>query len=680
MDKSRENIRKDRLTMTEIPWAKIGKPLEDLLRYERQLGHYEHAGYDLISTLVHSPIPDRSNRGSIGNWRSFILGDDHFETVVSQVIAISIKDSITPKTALDTIRTIAEAAYANFPQQAPLFLEAYLKQRPYFPGSVRDQLDQLAAAGTTSIPLCAAALAVEIQRAKPVETQDEAEKEVFDHWYGRIVREEISEHQAKTIPAQILEAEARLLEHLQEMEENVQADKATLYKSYSCILKSNNIPTLTDLVTAASKSGLGISVEQVENFLENLSRDEALHRFEQLGAWIARINNQNHDGVTLTPVLTDYLAQPSDFESLIGELDRLRAETRAGHFRMNNELQKELEYMRFTTEYNWQFDEPLDTSEHYAMFEQLQKLPPPCEEEFELDGQHLVEVRRVAYEAVGFLRFLREFRARTSRRIAVIGNDRYGRQWVVEPQEDYLHDGFTLHYFRNPSHMSMRLKVRHELFYNIRMGFTRDFVKDLNQHMPHVVIADSCSPRGGDQIMQLSRGCRDYVNWFMVFNDIRAQSDGSRYEAHSSLPPEHLPELKKWHEFTRVRRQLQDWVDPGPTYKIAHWAPVQKETVLLGDFTVPRKDPDLDDDSPQVIIANPVVYPDDNNEIPEPLRGTSPYYFDDPERYEKEEVLFGFGDHGFETRLKGVTTDTFVAAIQHYMKTEIDRLLRETGD
>ena len=172
--------------MAEIPWAKIGKPLEDLLRYECQLGHYEHAGYDLISTLVHSPIPDRSLSpiDSIGDWRSFILGDDHFEAVVSQVIAISKKDSITPKTALDTIRTIVEAAYANFPQQAPSFLEAYLKQRPNFPGSVRDQLDQLAAAGTTSIPLCAAALAVEIQRAKPVETQDEAEKEVFDHWYG----------------------------------------------------------------------------------------------------------------------------------------------------------------------------------------------------------------------------------------------------------------------------------------------------------------------------------------------------------------------------------------------------------------------------------------------------------------------------------------------------------------
>ena len=651
------------MTTRAIPWAKIGKPLEDLLGYERQIGHYEHASYELISTLVHA-TQDTA-------WRSFILEGDHCKAVIAQVIAISKNSSTTPRACLDAIRTMVEAVHATFPQQAPAFLEAYLKQRPHFPAPLRNQLDQHAIQGNTSIPLCAAAFAAATEQAGLAEAQDEAEKEVFNHWCERILQGELTEHQAQTLPAQILKAEARL----QELDEE-QVARATLYKSYGRVFMSKDIPGLTDLVLAAHRSNLPISVEQIEPFMEHLSRDEALRRIEHLGAWLARTNNQNHDGVLLTPMLTEYLAQPSEFDALLRELDRLRAETRAGRFHIDHELQKELEFLRFSVEYSWQFD---DSPAHYTVFKQLPQLPPQSEEAFELDGQHLVEVRRVAYEAVGFLRFLRDFRERSSRPIAVVGNDRYGRQWVVEPLEDYLEDGFTVHYFRNPSHKSMRLKVRHELFHSIRMGFTRDFVKELNQHMPHVVIADSCSPRGGDHIMRLSRGSRDYINWFMVFNDIRAQGDGSRYEEHSSLPPGHFPELKKWHEFTRVRRQLRDWVDPGSTYRIAHWAPILKERVLLGDFEVPRKDPDLDDDSPQVVIVNPAVYPDDNNEIPEELRGTAPYYFDGPERYEKEELTFGFGDHGFENRLQGTTTDTFVAAVQRHMKEEIKRILQREG-
>ena len=37
----------------EIPWGDIGEPLADLLRYEREIGYYEHAGYALLSTVVH---------------------------------------------------------------------------------------------------------------------------------------------------------------------------------------------------------------------------------------------------------------------------------------------------------------------------------------------------------------------------------------------------------------------------------------------------------------------------------------------------------------------------------------------------------------------------------------------------------------------------------------------------
>ena len=74
-----------------IPWGDIGEPLADLLRYEREIGYYEHASYALLSTVVHETT------GSA--WRQFLLTGDNFATVVKQVIAISDKESKNPQSS-----------------------------------------------------------------------------------------------------------------------------------------------------------------------------------------------------------------------------------------------------------------------------------------------------------------------------------------------------------------------------------------------------------------------------------------------------------------------------------------------------------------------------------------------------------------------------------------------------
>ena len=73
----------------EIPWGDIGEPLADLLRYEHEIGYYEHAGYALLSTVVHETT------GSA--WQKFLLADDNFAAVVCQVITISDRESKNPK-------------------------------------------------------------------------------------------------------------------------------------------------------------------------------------------------------------------------------------------------------------------------------------------------------------------------------------------------------------------------------------------------------------------------------------------------------------------------------------------------------------------------------------------------------------------------------------------------------
>ena len=79
------------------------------------------------------------------------------------------------------------------------------------------------------------------------------------------------------------------------------------------------------------------------------------------------------------------------------------------------------------------------------------------------------------------------------------------------------------------------------------------------------------------------------LNWFMVFNDIRAQGDSSAYESESTLPAHHFPELRKWYEYVITKRDMQHYVGPGASYRIRHWAPELKAEVLMGDMVVPSR-------------------------------------------------------------------------------------------
>ena len=428
----------------------------------------------------------------------------------------------------------------------------------------------------------------------------------------------------------------------------------------------------------AGELRLGIGRGEIEVFLGRHGIEEVERRVEKLGEWVGAVNSQNHDGVALTSVIVEYLAGEGDIDGLIGELERLREETRRGKFDMENVLQRELEYKRFESEARRQRDWPKEAEEQRAAFEALRWM---AEEEdgkdFVLSERDRVEARRAAYEGKLFYDFLVEFRERTDRVIAVIGNERYGRHWVVEPLEAYLEGEFEIYYFRVPSHESMRLTVPHYLERFQLNGFTPEFVKRLSREMPHVIIVDECSPRRAENYSKMARGVRDLVNWFMVFNDLRAEGDGSRYEGESTLPTHHFGELRKWYEYVQVWRKLKPWVEPGETYAVAHWAPELKEEVLMGDMIIPNRRPDLDSDKAQVVLANPAIYRTEGEDLPELLRQTQPYYFNDPEYRVREELVPGFGAHGFEVRVVGPTTDEYVAAAQEQIKLEIAALMRE---
>ena len=430
--------------------------------------------------------------------------------------------------------------------------------------------------------------------------------------------------------------------------------------------------------------GYEFDEEQLGSFLLHRSVNETIADLTRLAEWHQGVNGQNHDGVTLTPLLKDFFAEPGDLEEKLAELERLRANTRTGQFDLSNEIERDLEYHR----YNWAYHEVLEPEwDPYAdaPYEDFLKLPvlePQEHQELVLYGQNLIEARRVAYEAYTLLGFLRKFRAGTTRPILIIGNDRYGRQWGIEPLEECLKDDFTIVYPRVPSHRSTRLTVPNMILKTgVRAGPDRGTIRYLSTEMPHVIVVDARNVgHGKDRLMmRMSRGARDYANWFIAFNDLRAEGDVSKYQDKMPHASHHFSEVKRWFGFVEMQRKARPWVEPGETYSMTVWAPEITEETVLGDFKVRTRAVEYGSDEPQVVLANPLIYrtDEDDPDIHENLRGNRPYYFDGPERHVNHEIIFGFGDHGIESRVVGNTSDELVEAVQEFMRQEVARLLAE---
>ena len=364
----------------------IGEPLADLLRYERDIGYDEHAGYALLSTVVHETT------GSV--WRKFLLAGDNFAAVVCQVINISDRESKNPKEVLDSICELVNAAYSHAPKRAEQFLKAYLKYRPSFPDPVRRELDALSMQGKRRVALRAIGFAAEMERLRPFQPSGEMAKAVSEHWYEQILQGVVTARQARRMPSQILTAKKRLLNHLRETEEDSQIDDEAIFDRYVDVFKSTDILGLTDVMVGMCRFNLirnfhvKLGVEQIELFLKNFPKVEVLNRFEKLEGWMGKYHKTNHDGTILTPPLIDFLSKDSDFDSLLSlNLTDTETDTRNGQFDINNILQRDLEFRRFAYEYTRvlepltyqlqnRYPPPKSNEELYQLFNQLEELPP----------------------------------------------------------------------------------------------------------------------------------------------------------------------------------------------------------------------------------------------------------------------------------------------------------------
>ena len=177
--------------------------------------------------------------------------------------------------------------------------------------------------GKRRVALRATAFAAEMERLRPFQPHSEIASAVSEHWYEQILQGSITARQGRRIPAQILTAKKRLLNHLRETEEDSQIDEEVVADRYVNLFKSTNILALTDVIIGMHHFHLicnlhvKFGVDQIELFLKNFPKAEVLNRFEKLERWMGKYHKTNHDGTILTPPLFDFLSKGSDFDTLL---------------------------------------------------------------------------------------------------------------------------------------------------------------------------------------------------------------------------------------------------------------------------------------------------------------------------------------------------------------------------
>ncbi len=642
-------------------------------RHGRRRRYCRCAGHELLSCLLDEAEPRL--------WREFLARPGGLNTALAYLSSASPDELSLPEIGDLVAETADQAGDRGFQT-----LLSYLRQRATFPPAALQLLDDAVRRGHFAGVDRAVVLATEWDRIEAQSGLTGPPAHIREYWYGEALAGHVTGKRIVTVPAQIADTAERLADHAAAARPTTTEIPADIYDLYGPVFTAIDVVAAADIAIEVEAMGPRVLTEAISELLKQLPLREVRKRLAMLRDWNVQMGTSD---MVITPVLAEFLSQAGEFSSILAKLGSLIDDTRDGQFQSKHLVQRDLEFSKYFHEYARlkgvyrQLPYPKESlGELYRRFKKLPELSHDGPAEAQIGDDLASEVRRLSYEAIGLLRFLRRFRAGTSRPVVVVGNNRYGRQWQVEPLEPFLSRDFTLRYDGVPSHQSMRLGVPHARNFEWSAdntgpwtpdAFPMEFVRQIAEEMPHVVVVDSMSPGRYSGLSIFSRAMKTYAHWFVAFNDIR----GSELTA-DFMPPRHLEELRHWYEYVRLRHQLKEWVRPGPGYRLGLWTPQLTKEAQLGELAVPGTPAILDIDEPQVILANPMIYADDA--LPSHLRGTRPYFFDGPEGLAKEHIVFGFGPYGFQPEVRGTMTASLVAKIQKRITAEVAEMVSEDGD
>lgn len=301
-------------------------------------------------------------------------------------------------------------------------------------------------------------------------------------------------------------------------------------------------------------------------------------------------------------------------------LERLRQETARERFHPGSLPQRDIEYLTYLNLANKHNISP----SNFSIFETL-PFSPSGERVTSLEHEQRTEAEAAAFEAANLYWLIQEKRD-LNRRVAVIGNQRYGAYFIAEPLRPFLQD-IGVSVYNN---------------YYVRSGGNNK--EDLAKEFARL-----------QALLKEGR-----------FDDILiVDGTPSPYSGDTPRLPGSLGTYAEWLEENSNNHG----------YNIAHWVPQPASEINYGRRDNRPYNPPTNKGQ-EIILANPVMQPDKFDDFPRMLRNHKPGYLDDPERYSKTKQDLAFTEKGVELLQFGMTEPEFVNLVQAHMISVMPRYQR----
>lgn len=356
-------------------------------------------------------------------------------------------------------------------------------------------------------------------------------------------------------------------------------------------------------------------------------------------------------GVMPTSPLLSFLFNKG--EAGMAEIDELLLATSEGRFDPSNHIQRELEfanYMRATKTNNH--------SEFHKVpvFVNQEEISP-------LKASERMEAEAASLEAANFYWFIKS-RVDQGRDTVVIGNERFGNRFCVDPLRRDLEDlGVSVNSYGAYVH-SMIENDAHDFGTILPSSFV-DYL--VSKGYPDVVVVDGSDDVIRGETPRLPSAHIGYLGWFIALNEALGVTD--------YLTPSIEKVLKRNESYGKLVDSLRGRIIT--PYHISFWTPQSHSQVIIGSHVTDHRDPTTE--GPQLILASPVMIPSMHPDFPAELSEHEPGYFNDPdEKVDRRQELV-FTDKGLGHHYEGMSEETYTNLVQNAMIAALPRMIRMTN-
>lgn len=340
----------------------------------------------------------------------------------------------------------------------------------------------------------------------------------------------------------------------------------------------------------------------------------------------------------------------------LDELKRLKKETEEGRFDAKNMIQKDLEFLNYVARRSLFIDKIYEEWVNFEVADENIEALSPIEQR---------EADTAAYEAAKLYWVIKE-RIDRGKKMIVIGNQRYGDLFIVQPLERWLQEFNLLERKIAYVHSGGGAGAAPKLFSE---EGTEAFIQSLISVGPDVLVADGTSTIGSDDLPRMPSALLGYLNWFLAFNE----ACGYMSESFKKYQKE-LQRYTDYQDLVKFIAQRQ----PSQPYEISFWIPSPRDKVKIGNsVTTTYKTPGYD--KPQAILASPMINGMTYPSFPNELKPHEAGYFDDPERKKEVNNVLVLTNRGIQEKNYRRSEPQFVKLVQDRMELVMEDMIRRTN-